>query len=68
VELCLQIGWQLNEWYKDVETLVASPVYDVPHVMILYWLSLLLVHPILCHIYERLQSFVGVELSEMECS
>jgi hypothetical protein len=23
----LQIGWQLNEWYKDVETLVASPVY-----------------------------------------
>lgn len=44
------------------------PSYDVAQVMILYWLSLLLVHPILCHMYERLESFVGVELSEMECS
>jgi len=33
------------------------PSHDVAQVMILYWLSLLLVHPILCHMNERLESF-----------
>jgi hypothetical protein len=44
------------------------PSYDVAQVMILYWLALLLVHPILCHMYERLERFAGVEQEDIECS
>lgn len=44
------------------------PSYDVAHAMILYWLALLLVHPILCLIYEQIESFVGMGQKGMKCS
>ena len=44
------------------------PSFDVGHAMILYWLALLLHHPILCLTYERLESLVGVGQEDTECS
>jgi hypothetical protein len=44
------------------------PSYDVAHAMILYWLALLLLHPIPCSMYERLESLVGVGQEDTECS
>jgi len=44
------------------------PSSDVAQMMILYWLALLLVHPILCFMYERLESLVGERQEGTECS
>jgi hypothetical protein len=44
------------------------PSSDVAQMMILYWLALLLVHPILCWMYERLGSLVGEQQEDTECS
>lgn len=44
------------------------PSYDVAHVMILYWIALLLHHPLLCSMYEQLESLAGEGLEDMECT
>lgn len=44
------------------------PSYDVAQSMVLYWLALLLVHPILCHMYERLNNTVGERQEDMVCT
>ena len=44
------------------------PSSDVAQMMILYWLALLLVHPILCWMYERLERVVGERQEDTECS
>ena len=58
----------------DIESGKVFPVafdfssYDVAGAMVLYWLALLMVHPILCHMYERLENLIGEGQKTMECS
>ncbi|KAH8820642.1 hypothetical protein F5884DRAFT_56999 [Xylogone sp. PMI_703] len=44
------------------------PSYDVAQTMVLYWLALLLVHPILCYMYERLKFLVEAGHEDTECT
>lgn len=44
------------------------PSFAVAHSMILYWLFLLLIHPLLCGIYKHLENLVRLGLGDMECS